>query len=46
MLHTGVDRRRPADADKAYNNLVQLVAVVATAAVDSVGGRPCGQPLS
>ena len=21
MLHTGVDRRRPADADKAYNNL-------------------------
>jgi hypothetical protein len=25
MLHTGVDRRRPADADKAYNNLVELV---------------------
>ncbi len=22
MLHTGVDRRRPADADKAYTNLV------------------------
>ena len=28
MLHTGVDRRRPADADKAYTNLVQLVAAV------------------
>jgi hypothetical protein len=29
MLHTGVDRRRPADADKAYNNLVQLVNALA-----------------
>jgi hypothetical protein len=28
LLHTGVDRRRPADADKAYNNLVQLVAAL------------------
>ena len=28
MLHTGVDRRRPADADKAYNNLAQLVAAL------------------
>ena len=28
MLHTGVDRRRPADADKAYNNLRNLVAAV------------------
>jgi hypothetical protein len=28
MLHTGVDRRRPADADKAYNNLVNLVAAL------------------
>jgi hypothetical protein len=25
LMHTGVDRRRPADADKAYNNLVVLV---------------------
>jgi hypothetical protein len=29
LLHTGVDRRRPADADKAYNNLTQLVAALA-----------------
>ena len=28
LLHNGVDRRRPADADKAYNNLVVLVAFV------------------
>ncbi len=28
MLHTGVDRRRPADADKAYNNLRNLVAAL------------------
>ena len=28
LLHTGVDRRRPADADKAYNNLTQLVAAL------------------
>jgi hypothetical protein len=28
LLHNGVDRRRPADADKAYNNLVQLVAAL------------------
>ena len=28
LLHTGVDRRRPADADKAYNNLRNLVAAV------------------
>jgi hypothetical protein len=28
MLHTGVDRRRPADADKAYTNLAQLVAAL------------------
>lgn len=26
MLHTAVDRRRPADADKAYTNLLNLVA--------------------
>jgi hypothetical protein len=25
LMHTGVDRRRPADADKAYTNLVVLV---------------------
>ena len=28
LMHTGVDRRRPADADKAYNNLIQLVAAL------------------
>ena len=28
LLHTGVDRRRPADADKAYNNLRNLVAAL------------------
>ncbi len=28
LMHTGVDRRRPADADKAYNNLTQLVAAL------------------
>jgi hypothetical protein len=28
LLHNGVDRRRPADADKAYNNLVLLVAAL------------------
>ena len=28
MLHTGVDRRRPADADKAYNNLRNLIAAL------------------
>jgi hypothetical protein len=28
MLHTGVDRRRPADADKAYTNLVNLLAAL------------------
>jgi hypothetical protein len=39
MLHTGVDRRRPADADKAYNNLVQLVAAVAAAVDSEASGR-------
>ncbi len=29
LLHTGVDRRRPADADKAHNNLRTLVAAYA-----------------
>ncbi len=33
MLHTGVDRRRPADADKAYNNLRNLVAAVPVTSV-------------
>jgi hypothetical protein len=28
LLHTGVDRRRPADADKAYNNLRNLIAAL------------------
>jgi hypothetical protein len=28
LMHTGVDRRRPADADKAYNNLVALLAAL------------------
>jgi hypothetical protein len=28
LMHTGVDRRRPADADKAYTNLTQLVATL------------------
>jgi hypothetical protein len=28
LMHTGVDRRRPADADKAYTNLTQLVAAL------------------
>jgi hypothetical protein len=28
LMHTGVDRRRPADADKAYRNLVELVGAV------------------
>jgi hypothetical protein len=29
LLHTGVERRRPADADKAHNNLRTLVAAYA-----------------
>jgi hypothetical protein len=29
LLRTGVERRRPADADKAYNNLRTLVAAYA-----------------
>jgi hypothetical protein len=29
LLHTGVERRRPADADKAHNNLRSLVAAYA-----------------
>ena len=33
MLHTGVDRRRPADADKAYNNLRNLIAAVLSLAI-------------
>lgn len=28
MLHTAVDRRRPADADKAYTNLQNLTAAL------------------
>jgi hypothetical protein len=28
LMHTGVDRRRPADADKAYTNLTNLVATL------------------
>jgi hypothetical protein len=28
LMHTGVDRRRPADADKAYTNLVNLLAAL------------------
>ena len=28
LLHRGVDRRHPADADKAYNNLRNLVAAL------------------
>jgi hypothetical protein len=28
LMHTGVDRRRPADADKAYANLTQLIATL------------------
>ena len=28
LMHTGVDRRRPADADKAYTNLVILLAAL------------------
>ena len=28
LMHTGVDRRRPADADKAYTNLVVLLAAL------------------
>jgi hypothetical protein len=28
LMHTGVDRRRPADADKAYTNLTNLIATL------------------
>ncbi len=31
LLRTGVERRRPADADKAFNNLRALAAAYATA---------------
>lgn len=31
LLHNGVERRRPADADKAYNNLAALIPKFSTA---------------
>jgi hypothetical protein len=44
LMHTGVDRRRPADADKAYNNLTALRAAMPTTAssTDAPPGRPLG----
>jgi hypothetical protein len=43
LMHTGVDRRRPADADKAYNNLSALrAAMPTTSSSDGPPGQPPG----